>query len=96
MTHWSSSAVSAVQTLASYNDQLGHQIYNEAKFYLIHRLGYPRELGSCAFDPTFAIRGLHFDDRTGFILKLDQFGTVVLETVHRGRQKVKVDEVQKQ
>ena len=82
-----------MQTLASYNDQLGHLIYEEAKQYLIHRLGYPRELGRCSFDPSFAIRGLHFDDRTGYLLKLDQFGKVQLDTVHKGRQKVPVDEI---
>ena len=79
--------------MASYNDQLGYLIYEEAKQYLIHRLGYPRELGRCAYEPRFAIRGLHFDDRTGFLLKLDQFGKVQLETVHKGRQKVGVDEI---
>ena len=83
-------------TLASYNDALGHLIYEEAKFHLIQRLGYPRELGRCAFDPAFAIRGLHFDDRTGFLLKLDQFGKIQLDTVHRGRQKVRVDDIVEQ
>ena len=83
-------------TLASYNDQLGHLIYEEAKYYLIHRLGYPRELSRCAFDPSFPIRGLHYDDHTGFLLKLDQFGKVQLETVHKGRQKVKVNDIVEQ
>ena len=45
------------------------------------------------YDDKFAIRGLHYDTKCGFLLKLDAFRNIQLDTVHRGRTPVSAKEV---
>lgn len=75
-------------TLASYNANVSIAIFKYGQEYLVERMGYPAEILAHKFDPSFAIRGLHFDTRTGYILKLDQNGKVQTSTVYKGRQQV--------
>lgn len=84
-------------TLAHWRDSVGHLIYESSKQNLINQCGYPRaQIGSMTYDATFPIRGLHFDSNTGFLLKLDQFGKINIDTVHLGRSKVPTEQVIKQ
>ncbi|ORY98062.1 HAD-superfamily hydrolase [Syncephalastrum racemosum] len=57
---------------------------------------YPKEIKDLQFDPTFAIRGLHFDFDKGWLMKVDSFGNIQLNTVHVGREPVKdIEEVKR-
>ncbi len=61
-------------TLANYSPAVLGTIYTLACTHLVQHLGYPEQLVTkCAYDPNFAIRGLHFDSQKGFLLKIDQF-----------------------
>ena len=80
-------------TLAQYKTGLKDMIYDLAQRHLIEKRGYPKEIGARRFDRHFAIRGLHYDKRMGFLLKLDQFGKIVPETVLKGRTPVPQSEV---
>ncbi|RKP04687.1 HAD-superfamily hydrolase, partial [Thamnocephalis sphaerospora] len=42
------------------------------------------------YDPLFAVRGLHYDGHTGYLMKLDAYGNVQRDTVHYGRREVEV------
>jgi HAD superfamily 5'-nucleotidase-like hydrolase len=79
--------------LANYNDNVLAAIYGYAKEYLLKRMGYPPELAQAQFDSSFAIRGLHFDTRTGFLLKLDAFNKVQTSCCFLGRQRVSVPDI---
>lgn len=50
--------------------------YNESKKILIEKLKYPKPILEIDFDKNFAIRGLHFDKKTGFLMKLNQFSKI--------------------
>ncbi|GAB5363866.1 hypothetical protein AAMO2058_000920200 [Amorphochlora amoebiformis] len=65
-------------TLATYNKNLPHLIYDLAKTHLIEKMGYPEELASLRYNPDFAIRGLHLDKETGMLVKLDQYNKIQL------------------
>lgn len=83
-------------TLASYNSRAEHAIYDLGVEALIEWKGYPEEIRAVlkgAFDPKFAIRGLSYDKRTGFLMKMDQFGQIEASAVYCGRQKVPEDVV---
>ena len=56
-------------------------------------MGYPPEVLQRVFDRSFAIRGLHFDTRTGYLLKLDQFSKIQTGCVYLGRTPVSVVDV---
>lgn len=79
-------------TLASYTDALPHTIYQLAKEVLTDKLRYPADIKDLAFDPHFAIRGLHYDTLTGLILKMDGFHRISLDTVYRGFEYVPPEE----
>lgn len=80
-------------TLASYNDHVSLTIYELARDYLVESMGYPAALRARTFDASFAIRGLHFDTRTGFVLKIDQFAKVQTGCVYLGRRQVSIAEI---
>lgn len=40
-------------------------------------LGYPSELASATYEPSFPLRGLWFDRTYGTLLKIDQFGNIL-------------------
>jgi HAD superfamily 5'-nucleotidase-like hydrolase len=80
-------------TIASWGRQTEHLIYNLGVKALL-RKGYPSELASLEgkFDPSFVIRGLAYDKKTGFLLKLDQFGQIQLDSVYLGKRPLSLDE----
>jgi HAD superfamily 5'-nucleotidase-like hydrolase len=53
---------------------------------LVHELHYPPLLLEKTYDPSFAIRGLHFDLRSGILLKLTFLGDVVSGAAYLGRR----------
>uniref|UniRef100_A0A915AN30 Tyrosine-protein phosphatase non-receptor type 9 n=2 Tax=Parascaris univalens TaxID=6257 RepID=A0A915AN30_PARUN len=65
-------------TLAMYRspdfeDLLYRQILERMIF-----MGYPEQLRNFNYDPTFAIRGLWFDQKYGNLLKVDGFGNILV------------------
>jgi HAD superfamily 5'-nucleotidase-like hydrolase len=60
-------------TLTNYQPAFPELIYDLAKRRLVRTQGFPEELLTRVYDPTFAIRGLHYDRRTGIILQMDYF-----------------------
>jgi HAD superfamily 5'-nucleotidase-like hydrolase len=57
-------------TLANYSDAVQPLIYRLALAQLVEK-GYPAELSKKEYDPSFAIRGLHYDMERGCLLKLN-------------------------
>jgi HAD superfamily 5'-nucleotidase-like hydrolase len=72
-------------TLASYTDRVQYFIYDQALKYLIEVHGYPRSIAGFTFDPTFAVRGLHYDTKRGNVMKLDYLNLIQADTVYSGR-----------
>lgn len=73
-------------TLANYTSELPKTIYSMIKDGLIERMHYPKDLKDLEFDPTFAIRGLHYDVCTGWLMKVDAYHNIQLNTVYYGRK----------
>ncbi|KAK2145597.1 hypothetical protein LSH36_669g01023 [Paralvinella palmiformis] len=82
-------------TLAFYGDALHDLIYNMGRETLVKQLKYPSEILTLDFNPKFAVRGLHCDVQTGFLLKIDAFHNIQMGTVYRGLEPVPDDEVYK-
>ncbi|VDK39200.1 unnamed protein product [Taenia asiatica] len=65
-------------TLAQYKSPY----YEELAFQILRdrlvEIGYPQELASFNYEPSFPVRGLWFDTFYGTLLKLDQFGNVLV------------------
>uniref|UniRef100_A0A5K3EI21 Cytosolic purine 5'-nucleotidase n=1 Tax=Mesocestoides corti TaxID=53468 RepID=A0A5K3EI21_MESCO len=65
-------------TLAQYKSPF----YEELAFQILRdrlvEIGYPQELASFSYEPSFPIRGLWFDTLYGTLLKMDQFGSVLV------------------
>ncbi|RUS21625.1 5' nucleotidase family-domain-containing protein [Endogone sp. FLAS-F59071] len=76
-------------TMANYTDQLSRTIYQILRDILIEQLRYPAGLRCLDFDPDFAIRGLHYDLQNGWLMKVDSFGNIQLNTVYVGREPIK-------
>ncbi|KAG2188259.1 hypothetical protein INT44_001012 [Umbelopsis vinacea] len=76
-------------TLASYTDRLSFTIYEMLRDILVEHFRYPKALSDLQFDPSFAIRGLHFDITNGWLMKIDSFANIQLSTVHVGREPIK-------
>ncbi|KAK9763933.1 hypothetical protein K7432_008988 [Basidiobolus ranarum] len=76
-------------TLANYSDMLPIMIYTKVRDMLVDHLKYPSGLKDLAYDPKFAIRGLHYDFQTGWMMKIDGFHNIQLTTVHYGRERIK-------
>lgn len=75
-------------TLAVYTRAINKLIYDLSIERLIDRFKYPRGLLSIPYDPTFAIRGLHYDIENSCLLKVDAFSQIENGTVYRGRMKL--------
>ncbi len=56
-------------------------------------LQYPSALQTIAYDPTFAIRGLHFDINNSVLLKVDAFSQIQKGTLWRGRKQLSDEDV---
>ncbi|XP_030378667.1 5'-nucleotidase domain-containing protein 3 isoform X2 [Scaptodrosophila lebanonensis] len=82
-------------TLACYKPILESLLYNLASEMLVKRFKYPDEILELDYDPTFAVRGLHYDVEKGLLVKLDSFLQLQLGSVYRGRTKVPEEEVLK-
>ena len=59
---------------------------------LIEQHGYPSEIRSLAYDPTFIIRGLILDKRSGNLIKMDTHGRV--GRCFHGRSRLTTEDVQ--
>ncbi|MFH4976836.1 hypothetical protein AB6A40_003545 [Gnathostoma spinigerum] len=83
-------------TIAVYTRAINKLIYDLSVQRLVKHFKYPRDLLSVPYDPTFAIRGLHFDTATSCLLKVDAFSQIQDGTVFRGRRRLSRSEVSKQ
>eukprot|EP00052_Salpingoeca_macrocollata_P014057 m.109906 g.109906 ORF g.109906 m.109906 type:complete len:586 (-) comp19169_c0_seq1:225-1982(-) len=79
-------------TLVTYQQSVQRLIYNLTRNFLVAHKAYPSSLDQLEYDPSFAIRGLHYDENTGFLMKLDQFGNVQAGCVYHGHRSVEVEE----
>ncbi|KAI9594731.1 HAD-superfamily hydrolase [Syncephalis fuscata] len=75
-------------TLARYTSELPKTIYTLLRDALIDHLRYPSVLRGLEYDPSFAIRGLHYDGETGYLMKLDSYGNLQRNAVYYGRRAV--------
>ncbi|KAH9391480.1 5'-nucleotidase domain-containing protein 3 [Tyrophagus putrescentiae] len=82
-------------TLACYKESLHYLIYDLGREQLINKYQYPKELENFDYIPDFAIRGLHYDVETGFLMKIDTFHQIQLGSVYRGLTPVPDEEVQR-
>lgn len=75
-------------TLAYYNRNLFQLIFNLTRNLLITNYKYPKELNDLRYIPNFPIRGLHFDKRNGWLVKIDSYHNIQLGTVYLGMRAV--------
>ncbi|VDK38908.1 unnamed protein product [Taenia asiatica] len=65
-------------TLASYKSPQ----YEELAFKILRdrliEFGYPQELSQFEYEPSFPVRGLWFDQQYGTLMKIDQFGNILM------------------
>uniref|UniRef100_A0A8D1YDB7 5'-nucleotidase domain containing 2 n=1 Tax=Sus scrofa TaxID=9823 RepID=A0A8D1YDB7_PIG len=80
-------------TLAQYADTLHPEIFNAARDILIEHYKYPEGIRKYDYNPSFAIRGLHYDIQKSLLMKIDAFHYVQLGTAYRGLQPVPDEEV---
>nr|XP_014334384.1 PREDICTED: 5'-nucleotidase domain-containing protein 2 [Bos mutus] len=80
-------------TLAQYSDTLHPEIFNAARDILVEHYKYPEGIRKYEYNPTFAIRGLHYDIQKSLLMKIDAFHYVQLGTAYRGLQPVPDEEV---
>lgn len=80
-------------TLALYKKTLDRLIYDLGVKSLVEDFRYPPEILDLEYVPNFAIRGLHYDIRKGWALKLDTFLNIQKDTVYRGLETVDKEEV---
>ena len=78
-------------TLASYTTELNAFIYDRAKEHLMERSHYPAI--DTSYDPSFAIRGLLFDRRTGYLVKLSYARAVAQDAAFLGRRRLTTEEL---
>jgi len=75
-------------TLAQYNQNLFRLIFNMARDQLIQSYNYPTEISHLTYQEDFPIRGLHFDKRNGWLMKIDSYNHIQLGSVYHGMRKV--------
>lgn len=75
-------------TLACYNTNLYTLIFNLAKDLLVQKYNYPKEIKDLQYLHEFPIRGLHFDKRNGWLMKIDSYHNIQLGTVYCGMRPV--------
>ncbi|XP_076453539.1 5'-nucleotidase domain-containing protein 2-like [Babylonia areolata] len=80
-------------TVATYTSAVHKLLFDLGKSALVNNVKYPAEIMDLEFDPSFAVRGLHFDVQKGLMMKIDGFHSIQLGTVYRGLQPVPDDEV---
>ena len=65
-------------TLAVYKSPAYEMLSFEHVRQRLVEVGYPEELNSVEYDPSFPVRGLVFDTELGNLLKVDTFGNILL------------------
>lgn len=81
-------------TLAQYKtDVLGATIYELAKAHLVSARQYPESLSALKYDPNFAVRGVAYDTKRGYLLKLDFLHSVSVGNAFFGRRQLTADEI---
>ena len=65
-------------TLAMYKSpELENTVFRLLKNRIVE-IGYPREMNNFNYDPSFPIRGLWIDKKFGNLLKMDNYGNVLM------------------
>eukprot|EP00850_Spirogloea_muscicola_P021307 SM000244S08542 [mRNA] locus=s244:48260:52937:+ [translate_table: standard] len=82
-------------TLAHYTRNLQPLIYDLAKEHLVKELRYPEFCLHFKYDHEFPIRGLFYDKKRGYLLKLDFFHSIEPGACYFGRRRVDLEELQK-
>jgi HAD superfamily 5'-nucleotidase-like hydrolase len=82
-------------TLAYYNSNIFGLLFNLARDILIDKYKYPKELECLGYTDSFPIRGLHFDKRNGWFMKIDSYHNIQLGTVYYGMNQVSDEDVKK-
>ncbi len=80
-------------TLALYKPETFEKLAYEETLKKLIEIGYPKEIASWAFDPTYMIRGLVIDKSRGNILKMDRHRYV--KVAHHGFRELTRDERRK-
>ncbi|KAH8965472.1 hypothetical protein BDL97_04G120300 [Sphagnum fallax] len=75
-------------TLAHYTEELQSLIYKLAKEHLVHEHKYPESCLEFEYDPGFPIRGLFYDKKNGYLLKLDFFHSAEPKGCFFGRRRM--------
>lgn len=86
-------------TIALYSQELQGVLYKMAVDALVkeqEKNPYPNEISRYKYDCTFPIRGLHFDTKMGYLMKLSSTNRVQLGTVHKGYKRIDDFEVLKE
>ena len=80
-------------TLVHYTDDIHYFIYRTARDYMIDHMRYPEEFRNSDYDPDFAIRGLVFDAKRGFLLKLNYLNNISKGNCYKGKTLVSNEDV---
>ncbi|KAK1339736.1 hypothetical protein QTO34_018292 [Cnephaeus nilssonii] len=67
-------------TMTQYADSLHPEVFSAAWDILIEHYKYPEGIRKCDYNPSFAIRGLHYDIQKSLLMKIDPFHYVQLGT----------------
>ncbi|XP_002964821.2 5'-nucleotidase domain-containing protein DDB_G0275467 isoform X1 [Selaginella moellendorffii] len=81
-------------TLAHYTASLQHLIYDLAKEQLVKELKYPESCLDFKYDQNFPIRGLYYDKKRSYLLKLDFFHCAEVASCFFGRRRLTHEEVE--
>ncbi|VDO04019.1 unnamed protein product [Rodentolepis nana] len=81
-------------TLVTYTNDLADFIFDTTIDMLVSKWKYPVELKKIRYDPNFLIRGLHYDIKTGYLMKVDGYRNIQPGTVYKGLKPVPADVVQ--
>lgn len=81
-------------TLINYTDELQSLIFDQAKELLIQSYGFPVTLRDCAYDKSFAIRGLSVDTDNGILCKISNIQRVSLHATYRGKQQMSATDIE--
>ncbi|VDM19090.1 unnamed protein product [Hydatigera taeniaeformis] len=81
-------------TLVNYTNDLADFIFDKTIDLLVSKWKYPSELQEVKYDPSFLIRGLHYDIKKGFIMKVDAYRNIQPGTVYKGLKPVPAEVVQ--
>ncbi|KAI5078623.1 hypothetical protein GOP47_0006294 [Adiantum capillus-veneris] len=81
-------------TLAHYSSDLQTLIYDLAVHHLVKEHRYPDTCLQFTYDKSFPIRGLYYDKKKGYLLKLDFFHSMELDCCYFGRRKVEEPEIE--